>query len=347
MYELIEKVISLKYHPELEAIEFLCPLDIAYYFKDYFISIANLRCNQEDCNATIRCPNDDCDSTEFNTFRKFAEKTIHIKCTKCQSEISREVEIECLDNHKQYLSKEEAITFLFNLDIKMELIKILDTIETGFTIDSENEIFYIKENKLYRYINTDKIVYNWDELPSFKEIPKLNDLLPTVKKAQALNITQILEKCKDYKGKCRSCHISENDDKICISKVFAKISNGQPHPHSGAEFGDFAFPQKFSVQAEILYGIAKSYKDTPKKTAEILLDIQFGKLTYKNNDHLFEQFVEACWNDSIRFILVVSGRIIDTRLRSILIDFAKIKKKKLTIIGPEELIPILANYYDK
>lgn len=61
-----------------------------------------------------------------------------------------------------------------------------------------------------------------------------------------------------------------------------------------------------------------------------LLDIQFGKLKYKNNDYLLEQFVEACWDDSIRFILIVSGRIIDSRLRTILVEIAKLKKKKLT-----------------
>ncbi|HEA71093.1 MAG: hypothetical protein Lokiarch_48330 [Candidatus Lokiarchaeum sp. GC14_75] len=205
----------------------------------------------------------------------------------------------------------------------------------------------IKENKLYRYISTDKMLYNWDELPSFKDIPKLKDLHPTVQKAQALNITHILEKCKDYKGKCRSCDLSENKEEICISKIFAQISDGQAHPHSGMEFGDFAFPQQFSEQTEILYGIAKSYKNTPKKTAEELLDIQFGKLTYKENDHLFEQFVEACFNDTIRFILVVSGRIIDSRLRVKLIEIGKLKKKKLTIIEPKELIPILAYYFSE
>ncbi len=76
------------------------------------------------------------------------------------------------------------------------------------------------------------MLYNWDELPSFKDIPKLKDLHPTVQKAQALNITHILEKCKDYKGKCRSCDLSENKEEICISKIFAQISDGQAHPHS-------------------------------------------------------------------------------------------------------------------
>ncbi|KKK45992.1 hypothetical protein LCGC14_1737850, partial [marine sediment metagenome] len=143
LYELIEKVISLKNHPELEAFEFLFPLNIAYNFQDYLISIANLNCNQEDCNATIRCPNEECDSNNFKTFRKFAENTLHIKCVECQTEILEDLELECLDDHKQNLSKDNAITFLFNLDFKMELNKIFDILEIGFKINNENEIFYI------------------------------------------------------------------------------------------------------------------------------------------------------------------------------------------------------------
>jgi hypothetical protein len=347
MYELVEKVISLKNQPELEAIEFHFPFDVAYYFQDYLISTVNLRCSKEDCNAVIMCPNEGCDSTSFKTFKKFGDNTLSVRCSNCKTEISKDVEIECLDNHKQFLSKNEAIAFLFNLDIKTELNKIFKNLDIGFTINSENEIFYIKENKLYRFNNNDKILYNWDELPSFKDIPKLKDLHPTVQKAQAINITQILEKCKKYKGKCRSCHILKDEDEICLSKIFSKISEGQAHPHSGAEYGDFEFPQKFLDQTEILYGIAKSYKKTPSITAEFLLGISFGKLTYKNSDNLLEQFIEACMDDSVRFILVVSGRIIESRLKSILIEISRWKKKKVTFIEPKELIPIFAHYFDK
>ena len=49
--------------------------------------------------------------------------------------------------------------------------------------------------------------------------------------------------------------------------------------------------------------------------------------------------------DTVSFIMVVSGRIIDSRLKAALIEIAKWRKKKVVIIEPEDLIPIFSAYF--
>ncbi len=48
---------------------------------------------------------------------------------------------------------------------------------------------------------------------------------------------------------------------------------------------------------------------------------------------------------TIRFIMVVSGREIDTGLKNTLFEIAKWKQKKFIIITPKELIPIFSYYF--
>ncbi len=344
LLELIEKVIILKNNTKIECVEFLFPSDIAYYFQDFLINSVNSRCQKSDSNAILQCPNEDCNSTNFIKNKKSGKDKL-IKCIQCKTEISEEIEIECINNHKQYLNKNEIFAYIFSLELKTEINKIFKILEIGFLINNDKEIYYIKENKLYRTINEKKLLYQWNELPSFKKIPKINELHLTIQKAQTQNITQILEKCKEYKGKCRNCHLLKNSEIDCISKIFSKLSNGQSHPHSGLEFGDFEFSQKFSTGLELIYGIAKSYKKTSNDNLEYIHDIPFSKLTFKNNDNLLEQFIEACFNESISFVLIVSGRVVDTQLKMALIEITKWKSKKLVIITPKDLIPILAFYF--
>ena len=52
-----------------------------------------------------------------------------------------------------------------------------------------------------------------------------------------------------------------------------------------------------------------------------------------------------CNYDTVRFVMIVSGRIIDTELRNALIEIAKLKQKKIVIIEPKDLIPIFAEYF--
>lgn len=54
-----------------------------------------------------------------------------------------------------------------------------------------------------------------------------------------------------------------------------------------------------------------------------------------------------CNRQSVDFMMVVSGAIIETKLQNALIDIARLKRKKITIIGPNELIPIFAEYWKK
>ncbi len=343
--DLMANIIKLKDNPELDNIDFHFPSEIGYYYRNYLIETVDPRCNDPDCDAPIICPSEECSSMEFSLKKKMGSNEYCLKCENCNLEISNDTELECLENHKQLYKLNDNLSYLFKFEFKVKINSILKRIGTGYQINNDKEIFYIKDQKLHRIVNDDKILYNWDELPCFRDIPKLNVLEEHVKKTQIRNIIALSEKCKKYKNKCRNCEVVNNKKEICISKVFIQLCSGQAHPHSGLEYGDFVIQQKFQDQTELLYGIVKSYKDTPKKTQKKISEIPFGMLTFKYSDHLLEQFIEAALNDTIRFILIVSGRIIDSNLKSSIIEIAKWKRKKIVIIEPKELIPILAHYF--
>lgn len=127
-----------------------------------------------------------------------------------------------------------------------------------------------------------------------------------------------MEKCNERKGECRNCHINDEKDEICLLRIFAKYSNGQAHPHTGTEFGDFEFPKKFSTGIENIIGIAKSYDKKPTSTSKSqnIFGIGFRLLTFKKNDNLLELFLQLIMEDTIGFIMVVSGRVIDSGLKN-------------------------------
>jgi len=342
--DLIEKVIILKQNPSLENVELLMSREEAYYFKDYLIKAPNLRCNEMDCNAILECPNLECDSSNFKVIKAPDKNQLCIKCTNCNYILDEDVEIKCIDNHAKVVDYDDLISYIFSLNLKREINHIFKELELGFEINSDLEVFYVKENKLYRIENNSKILYKWNELPSFREIPQLEELDDFVKETQTHQITQILEKCNDYKGLCRNCEVTDDPEKLCISKIFVFLAKGSVHPHSGFEYGDFSIEQKFSDRIERIYGIVKSHKETPKNSLELIFGTKFGKLLLKSNDNLLEQLIEACMDESIRFIMIVSGRIIGDQLRNYIIEIVRWKKKKLVIIEPKELIPILSHF---
>jgi len=132
-----------------------------------------------------------------------------------------------------------------------------------------------------------------------------------------------------------------------LLRIFSKYSNGQAHPHTGTEFGDFEFPQSFTTGLENIIGIAKSYGKKPSKSQnpQKIYDVDFGLLTFKSNDNLLEQFFQLSMEGTVRFIMVISGREIDTGLKNALFEIARWKQKKFMIITPKELIPIFSYYF--
>lgn len=269
--ELINKLNILKTNPTLDYVDFNFPLGISFYFDEFMIPLVDLRCSNDECDISIMCPNNKCNSIEFNIKKNITKRTFELKCMYCNNEIKVNTELECIDGHANKLDLNEAIFFVFHPTLKMELNNILNGLKLAYQIQDEKETYYIKENKLYRKEITGKIVYSWDELPIFKEIPKINELSKEVQKQQVLNIKDILEKCSNRANKCRGGHIYKDDEKGCLLRIFAKLSGGQAHPHSGDEFGDFEFPQDFLEGRELIIGIAKSYKKPAKKELKFYL----------------------------------------------------------------------------
>jgi hypothetical protein len=322
-------------------------MKVGYYFFGFMIPYPNLRCSNDDCNAILLCNNEACESHRFEIKRNIRKRRYYLKCSKCKSEITEEHNLECIDNHVVKFKLEDSIDYVLHPALKIQINQIFKELNLTYEIDKNTELFYIRENKLYHKEETNKFIYKWDELPIFEEIPKIDEVDDTIKETQARNITEILEKCNNRKGECRNCHLKDKKEDICLLKIFAKYSNGQAHPHTGTEFGDFEFPQSFPSGLENIIGIAKSYGKKPSKNQnpQNIHGVDFGLLTFKSNDNLLEQFFQLSMEGTVRFIMVVSGREIDTGLKNALFEIARWKQKKFTIITPKELIPIFSYYF--
>jgi len=345
LIDLINLITILKSTPKLDNIEFEFPFELFFSFSDYLIPILDLRCETEECDASIICPNDDCDSIDFKLLKIITERGFKVKCNQCNKEITEKIELNCIDDHNNTLNLGNSIIFVFHPRLKIEINNFLSKINIPYQINDEKEIFFIENNKLIRKQIKNKITYSWEELPIFKDVPQIKDLSNEVIQNQILNIKNILEKCDNRIGKCRNCDILKDKDEICLLSKFAEFSGGQAHPHSGNEFGDFEFPQDFSEGRELIIGIAKSYKKPSKDSFQLIYDKKFDLLTFKKNDNLFEQLFQLANEDTIRFIMIVSGRVIDTNLKAAIIEIAKFKNKKIVIIEPKDLIRIFSKFF--
>jgi len=345
IFELIEKIVFLKENSKINNVDFYFPMDIAYYYYGYLIPFPNLSCSKDDCNSSLLCPSENCDSYKFEIKRDVKKRRFYLKCSSCKEEISEEHRLECIDSHIGKFNLQDSIDYIFHPSLKIELNKIFQELNLVYEINNDIETYYIKENKLYRKELLDKLIYSWRDLPAFRNIPKIDDLTEIIKESQARRIPEIYERCNERRGECRNCHLNDKKEEICLLRIFAKYSNGQAHPHTGTEFGDFEFPQKFKTGLENLIGIAKSYGKAPTKNPQKIFGIDYGLLTFNKNERLLEQFFQLSMEGTVRFIMVVSGRVIHSNLKNALYEIARWKQKKIVIIEPKELIPIFSYYF--
>ncbi|KKL21892.1 hypothetical protein LCGC14_2440900, partial [marine sediment metagenome] len=320
IYELVEKIIALKENLNHDSIELKFSRTNGYDFRDYLINSIDLRCSQEHCYASLTCPKNGCNSTELTLSKKTHQNSLTLKCLECGEEFEELHSLECIGNeHINEIHIDNSMIYLFRIELKTEINKILSKLETGLRINSDKEVYYIKNNRLYRNEINDQFYYNWFELPSFREIKKRSEMNTLELKESTSKIKSLYEKCKSYKNKCEGCHIFNDKGDICLLKIFAEISDGRAHPHCGFEFGDFEFDQLFSYGTEKFYGIAKSYGTAPKKSFKTICEVNFGSLTYKKSQGLLEQFIEGCRTDIVRALIVVSGKVLSTELKNVLI----------------------------
>ncbi|MBD3215571.1 MAG: hypothetical protein GF311_23375 [Candidatus Lokiarchaeota archaeon] len=345
IFEMVEKIFYLKNNPQLGNVDFNFTMKLGYYFDGFLIPTPNLRCNRDECNMSLCCPQEGCESISFEIKKDIRKRRFYLKCSECNERLSEEAQLECVDDHFCQFKLDDSLDYIFHPSLKIELNKIFNDLDLGYSLNYDIELYYIHENRLYRKDRSEKLIYSWEELPAFRDIPKINELSNVIKEAQTRRITEILEKCSNRIGKCRNCHLNDEEENICLLKIFAKYSNGQAHPHTGTEFGDFDFPQQFSSGLENIIGIAKSYGKKPSKNAKKIFDVDFGLLTFKKNDRLLEQFIQLSMEDTVKFIMVVVGRVIDSGLKNALYELARWKKKKIVIISPKDLIPIFSYYF--
>ena len=184
-----------------------------FHLRDYSTILIDAHCEDEECNAPIICP--DCNSTDFISKRIGNKQIITIECLKCGAEIKQDIEIECTEGHSQNRNPIEFIICMANNVTKKEINSIFQSKGIPFILNM-NETILIKQKAIQIHVSDKKILYNWDELPSFTSITKVNELLDFEKEAQADHIISALERCKNRKKKCRSCTIvSKEPEQLC------------------------------------------------------------------------------------------------------------------------------------
>lgn len=222
-----------------------------------------------------------------------------------------------------------------------QLVNLMNSIvdETGLN-------YKLDSNELLKFSNGDfeiikinyKYRYTFDELPAFEDIAKLDDIEPSIAKAQLQNVKLMLkEKCQNYKdSNCRDCLIDRKGH--CLQRVIAFFTQGDLHAHSPVEFGDVSFRQDIAGSSELIVCLAKSYNGAPKASGGD------RKYTMKNNGGLLNQAVESIFDSRIVFIGILSGADLDPRLKETLISLVKLKGKKIVFIEKMDLVRILSAY---
>ena len=305
--------------------------DIYSKLRDYFNFIFIPTCNSCGSHFFLCC------ETEEESGINFIGNAFTATCNSCKKknvDINNHFICNCgdklegnLDANVIAVPTEECVNLINSSANEIGLENLLNS----------NELLKFS-NGIFEIISTNyKYLYNFDELPSFKNIPKLNEIESNIAKTQLFNVEKILgEKCTKYNdSNCRSCLIDKKGN--CLQRVIAYFTEGDLHAHSPVEFGDVSFRQTIDGSSQNIICLVKRFKDAPKVNND-------HKYTMKNNAGLLNQVVETIFDSRVDFLGIVSGADIDPRLRETIITLIKIKHKKVVFFEKKELVRILSNY---
>lgn len=259
-----------------------------------------------------------------------------IVCSSCGEEIVDSAHFVCACTKPLEGKLEEKFIALLTTASTNLINSTIDELTLRYKLDS-NELLEFS-NGVFKIIRTDyKFLYSFDELPAFKNIPKLSDIPQDVASAQYKNISMLLgEKCENYSdSNCRECLMNKKGN--CLQRVIASFTDGSLHAHSPVEFGDVSFRQYLDGSSYNIVCLAKRYAEAPKIKND-------RKYTAKNDGGLLRQVVETIWDSRIDFLGVVSGADIDPRLKESLIGIVKLKRKKIVFFEKNDLTRILSKY---
>ncbi len=343
LYDLINKVLVLKDNPKLETLDLPFPVELAIKFDKWFKVYFDVLCEEEDCGAQLLCPNEKCNLSQFDVVKEQLGKEFSIKCHNCNTAIKNGTPLNCVEGHLCKVDLNKGLHFLMSSQLRIELNQVFKQLDLRYSIFPEQETFLINANKISRIEISKDVVFDWRTIPNFDSIPSLDDIPVTHKEGQAFIVSQYLEKCKEFAGRCKNCPNSGNKN-ICLLKILAKISGGQAHPHTATEFGDIDFFAQFPTSREQIVCIVKSNTQPRKGTAQDIFGTQFGTLSLTDDDRLFTQFFKLANLQSMRFLMVISGKLLHPELKQALIYIASIQKKRVIFVEPLELIQISYHY---
>ena len=299
------------------------------YFDFIFIPICS------NCDSiSFKCT----ETGEFGSAR-FSGRALTVTCEACEEIITNISEhFECACGNQLEGGFNENVIALPT----QELISLINN-----TVKEIGLIYKLESNEVLKFSNGDfeiipinyKFLYNFDELPAFRDIPTLGEIDLQVAKTQISNVECYLkEKCKDYSDlNCRNCLVERKGD--CLQRVIAYFTIGELHAHSPVEFGDVSFRQNIDGTSYNVICLAKSYHEAPKVSSGD------HKYTMKNNSGLLNQVVETIFDSRIDFIGIVSGADLDPRLKESIISLVKIQRKKIVFFEKKDLARILSQYY--
>ncbi|AKB36998.1 hypothetical protein MSSAC_2408 [Methanosarcina siciliae C2J] len=217
------------------------------------------------------------------------------------------------------------------------------------TVEEIELTYKLEPNEILKFSNGDfeiiptnyKYLYFFDELPAFRNIPRLEDIDPQIAKTQISNVEQYLQEiCKkeNYSDhNCRNCLIERKGD--CLQRIIAYFTNGELHAHSGVEFGDVSFRQTIDGSSYNIVCLAKSYNEAP------IMSGGDRKYTMKKNSGLLNQVVETVFDGRIDFIGIISGADLDPRLKETIVSLVRTQSKKIVFFEKRDIARISSQYF--
>lgn len=160
-------------------------------------------------------------------------------CSDCQQPVQLH-DVQCADAHHNVVQCLSDLVCLIPLSSLVTPVSKLVEYSTGRRLNTNEEFFHIRGNRLFFHSSSQPIVYHVDDIPEFAKL-----LPPTVPEGYRSTIRSQLrlfrERCKHESTEaCASC-IEDRHGEKCFLRLFGLFDPGhRPYPHQGQELGDYS-----------------------------------------------------------------------------------------------------------
>lgn len=220
--------------------------------------------------------------------------------------------------------------------LKAFIRQIMGYKKKKFVFVERNQLLRIAKEYLERHtISSNRLEYAFDDIPKFQKMVESKDIDQNTEKNLEEFVNNIREKCSEYGSKaCERC--MRDNPELCIQKMIAAFIGGDfgLYPRLGCGY--------FSFKTEI-------EKDKPHRTVTCLIKSYQSKgpktrFTIKNNGGLLPYTIWAANTGKTDIVGIVSGKDLESGLKSYLEMIMRYGGKRFFFIGRKELFRISETY---